>query len=89
MPEVDFGCPGPARSRLRERQIETVDRLMVEALKSAPEAEPLLSIPKLGPATAAVFLQSGRGAHAASKVALDRTGSALREVKDQGLVGRS
>ena len=41
-----------------ERQIETVERLMVEALQNAPEAEPLLSIPKLGPVTAAVFLGS-------------------------------
>lgn len=41
-----------------ERQIATVESAMVEALAHAPEAEALLSIPKLGPVTAAVFLGS-------------------------------
>lgn len=41
-----------------ERQIATVESAMAEALGRAPEAEALLSIPKLGPVTAAVFLGS-------------------------------
>jgi len=41
-----------------ERQIAEVDRLMTERLEHAPEAPALLSIPKLGPVTAAVFLGS-------------------------------
>lgn len=41
-----------------ERQIEATDRRMRETLSRAPEAEALLSIPKLGPVTAAVFLGS-------------------------------
>lgn len=41
-----------------ERQIAKTEALMVEALTKAPEAIALLSIPKLGPVTAAVFLGS-------------------------------
>lgn len=41
-----------------ERQIAEVERLMTERLQDAPEAASLLSIPKLGPVTAAVFLGS-------------------------------
>ncbi len=41
-----------------ERQIAEVERLMAERLVDAPEAPSLLSVPKLGAVTAAVFLGS-------------------------------
>lgn len=41
-----------------ERQIEVTERRMIDSLGRAPEADALLSIPKLGPVTAAVFLGS-------------------------------
>ena len=41
-----------------EKQIETVEGLMSDALGRTPEAESLLSIPKLGAVAAAVFLGS-------------------------------
>ena len=41
-----------------ERQLDTVEALMTATLKAAPEAQALLSIPKLGAPTAAVFLGS-------------------------------
>jgi len=43
---------------LVERQIAKVEGRMIECLKGAPEAQALLSIPKLGAPTAAVFLGS-------------------------------
>ena len=47
-----------------ERQIETVEAQMTAALAKTPEAEALLSIPKLGAVTAAVFLGSIGDPHA-------------------------
>lgn len=41
-----------------ERQIAQVEELMVAALERTPEGAPLLSIPGMGPVTAAVFLGS-------------------------------
>ncbi len=41
-----------------ERQIAEVEALMIDALHKVPESVALLSVPKLGPVTAAVFLGS-------------------------------
>jgi transposase len=41
-----------------EAQIAAIEEMMVDALKRVPEGASLLSIPKLGPVTAAVFLGS-------------------------------
>jgi transposase len=63
-----LGLPGAQRSLRREieqaterlelfaRQITEVEELMVEALKDVPETASLLSIPMMGPVTAAIFL---------------------------------
>jgi transposase len=45
-----------ARHRLYASQLETIEAAMVKAMKGLPETEPLLSIPLVGPVTAAAFL---------------------------------
>ena len=70
-----------------ERQIEEVEALMVETLQRAPEAAALLSIPKLGPVTAAVFLGSigDPRAYDSSRQAL-RVGGLSLVVQESGLL---
>lgn len=70
-----------------ERQLDTVDALMTATLKAAPEMEALLSIPKLGAPTAAVFLGSigDPRAYESSRQALRAAGLTLVTSDQSGM----
>lgn len=73
-----------------EAQIAAVDESMVATLEHAPEAEALLSIPKLGPVTAAVFLGSigDPRAYDSSKQILRVAGLSMVEKSSGGVRGK-
>ncbi len=70
-----------------DRQIAAVEEAMVFALRRAPEAKALMSIPKLGAVTAAVFLGSigDPRAYESSRQAL-RVGGLSLVVQESGLL---